>query len=99
MFKYMAIVKPIGKATAIAIAAVKKVPETNAKIPKCFSLYNGVHCVSVKNSKIDTLLKKAMLSKRRTAIIPTVVKIVMEAQNFKMNSIIFSLTFIKYNSR
>ena len=95
----MAMVNPIGSATAMAIAAVKNVPETNAKIPKCFSLNKGVHLVSVKNSNKDTLLKKEMLSNKSTAIIPIVVNMVIEAQSFKMSSINFSLIFIPYNCR
>jgi hypothetical protein len=89
----------MGRATAMAIAAVKKVPDTKDKIPKCFSLNNGVHWVSVKNSNMDTFLKKAILSNRRTAIIPIVVNIVIEAQSFNNISIIFSFIFIDHNSR
>ena len=87
-------VNPIGSATAIAIDAVKNVPETKAKIPKCFSLNKGVHRVSVKNSKIETSLKNEILSNNSTAIMPIVVNMVIEAHSFKMSSIIFSLTFI-----
>ena len=95
----MAMVNPIGNATAIAITEVKNVPETKDNIPKCWSLNKGVHCVSVKKSKTETLLKKEILSNNNTAMIPMVVKMVIEAQSFKLNSIIFSLTFIDSNCR
>ena len=93
----MAIVSPMGKATAIAIAEVKKVPDTRDIIPKCCSLNKGVHWVSVKNSKTDTFLKKEILSNKSTATIPIVVNMVIDAQSFKTISIIFSLTFIYDN--
>ena len=92
-------VNPIGNATAIAMAEVKNVPDTRDNIPKCFSLNKGVHWVSVKNSKMGTFLKKEMLSNNNTTMIPMVVKMVIEAQSFKLNSIIFSLTFIDDNCR
>ena len=47
----------MGSATAIAINEVSNVPESSGKIPKCFSVNNGVHYVSVKKSTIDTYLK------------------------------------------
>ena len=81
----------------MAIADVKNVPDSKDKIPKCFSLNKGVHCVSEKNSNIDTLLKKEILSNKRTAMMPIVVSMVIEAQSFNKNSIIFSFNFIYRN--
>ena len=77
---------------------VNKVPVTSGSIPKFFLTNNGVHCLFVKNSIIETSLKNEMLSDSNTYKIPTVVKIVTIADNFKINSINFSLfTFIFKN--
>lgn len=44
-----------------------------------FFVNNGVHCVSVKKSIIDTSLKKTTASMVRTKIIPKVTAIVINA--------------------
>ena len=87
-------VKPIGNETHNAIMVVRIVPEISGIIPKCFLANRGVHCLSVRNSKIETSLKKLILSLKRTQIIPIVVSIVTKAVSFKKNSIIFSLYFL-----
>lgn len=92
-------VKPTGNAMPIAINDVKIVPEASAKIPKCFSLNKGVHFVLVKNSMIETLLKKEILSNKRTTIIPIVVNMVTEVNNCNSNSINFSFNFISLKCR
>ena len=50
-------VKPIGNETHNAIMVVRIVPEISGIIPKCFLAKSGVHCLSVRNSKIETSLK------------------------------------------
>ena len=88
-------VSPIGKATEIAITVVNRVPEINGIIPKCLLANNGVHWSSVRNSIIETSLKKVKLSDNKTQIIPTVVRMVIAALNLSKNSIIFSLFILK----
>ena len=53
---------------------VNKVPVTSGSIPKFFLTNNGVHCLFVKNSIIETF-KNEMLSDNNTYKIPKVVKI------------------------
>ena len=87
-------VRPMGNETLIAIIVVSKVRDINGKIPKCLLAKRGVHSVSVKNSKIDTSLKKLILLLNKTQIIPIVVNMVIKAAPFKIDSIIFSLVFL-----
>ena len=85
-------VKPIGNETHNAIMVVRIVPEISGIIPKCFLANRGVHCLSVRNSKIETSLKKLILSLKRTQIIPIVVSIVTSSE-LQKNSIIFFYIF------
>lgn len=75
----------------MAINEVNKVPLNKGKIPKCFSVNKGVHCVSVKKSTIDTSVKKFIASIERTKIMPTVTAIVIKALENSDLSIISSL--------
>ena len=68
----------------MAINVVSKVPIINGIIPKCFFANNGVHCVSVINSIIETSLKKEKLSLKSTQSIPIVVNMVIRAEPFNM---------------
>src|SRR6186713_2910677 len=93
-----AMVKPIGRATAMAIMEVRKVPETSGKMPKCLSSNKGVHCVSKRKSAKDTFLKKTEDSEINTQRIPAVVRMLTAAHNSSTPSMIFSLTVIAYIS-
>lgn len=87
-------VRPIGKATTIAIKEVRIVPVTRGMMPKCLSANNGVHCVSNKNSLKGTLRKKTEDSEIRTQRIPIVVRILTAALRSSIPSIIFSFVRI-----
>lgn len=71
--------KPTGTAKAIAINEVSRVPDNSGRIPKCLSVNNGVHWLSVKNSIIETSEKNLNASKESTRIIPRVIKMVTNA--------------------
>ena len=58
---------------------VNNVPESKGRIPKCFSVNKGVHCVSVKKSNMETSLKKRKVSTANTETIPTVIATVTKA--------------------
>ena len=77
----------------MAINEVSNVPDSKGKIPKCFSVKRGVHCVSVKKSKIETSLKKRKASIDNTRIIPMVTAMVTKALDKSDFSIINSLIF------
>ena len=83
----------MGSATAIAINEVSNVPESSGKIPKCFSVNNGVHYVSVKKSTIDTYLKNWTASIESTNIIPTVIAIVIKELARRVLSMTSSFSF------
>ncbi|WDT78596.1 MAG: hypothetical protein MPW14_15550 [Candidatus Manganitrophus sp.] len=84
---------PIGRETAIAIAVVKKVPAKRGRMPKCFSAKRGVHCVSVRKSMMETSPKKERVSKRRTPMIPRVMKTDKRALKRSPPSMRLSLAF------
>ena len=77
----------------MAINEVSNVPDSKGKIPKCFSVKRGVHCVSVKKSKIETSLKKRKASIDNTRIIPMVTAMVTKALDKSDFSMINSLIF------
>ena len=87
----------MGSANAIAMNEVSKVPDSKGRIPKCFSVKSGVHCVSVKKSKMETSLEKRTVSTDNTRIIPKVTAMVIRAldkSDFSMiNSFIFRIKF------
>ena len=58
--RYTAMVRPRGNATRMAMKLVKKVPATNGRIPNFLFAKRGVHSVPVKNSTMETSLKKPM---------------------------------------
>ena len=89
----MAIVKPKGKATEIAMRVVSSVPQTRGKMPNFLLAKSGVHSVPVKNSTNETCLKNPIVSVARTIIIPSVVKTVTRLQKIRKPSITFSLIF------
>ena len=86
--------KPKGNAKAMAINVVRMVPLMSAIMPKCLSANNGVHCVSVKKSKMDTSSKNATISYINMAMMLTVVNILTEAHKNSAPSIIFSFMFL-----
>ena len=85
---------PIGMATPTAITVVNNVPANKEPIPKCLSLNIGVHFLSVIKSTNDTSWKNSKVSKRSTNIIPTVIKIEIDAHKNNNFSMIISLTFM-----
>ena len=88
---------PIGKAKRSAIIDVNSVPDKSGKIPKCFSAKRGVHCVSVKNSTIDTSWKNPKAWYINIKTIPIVVRTVTSAHKNNAFSMIFSLIFLTYS--
>ena len=83
-------VRPMGRATAMAMAVVSSVPVSKGRIPNCLRANSGVHCLAVRNSTIDTSRKKAIDSESSTQMMPAVINTVMAADNHKKPSIIFS---------
>jgi len=68
---------------------VSNVPESRGRMPKCFSVNNGVHCVSVKKSIMETSLKNRTVSTDNTRIIPSVTAMVIRAldrSDFSINN-------------
>ena len=55
----MALSRPIGSATAIAMAETSIVPATSGSTPKCWLAKSGVHSVPVRNSSDRNLAQKA----------------------------------------
>ena len=84
----------MGTATITAIKDVSNVPITKGNIPKCLLLNNGVHCVSVKNSIMETSLKKPTASDNKTKIMAAVVNIDKRLQKNSSLSINSSLIFM-----
>lgn len=82
----------------MAIKEVSNVPESNGKIPKCFSVNKGVHWVSVIKSMIDTSLKNCTASMDRTKTIPIVTAMVISELANRDFSMINSLVFRIRNS-
>ena len=66
--------------------------DKSGKIPKCFSAKRGVHCVSVKNSTIDTSWKNPKAWYINIKTIPIVVRTVTSAHKNNAFSMIFSFT-------
>lgn len=85
--------KPTGTAKAIAIKEVSKVPDNSERMPKCLSVNRGVHSVSVRNSMIETSLKKFTASIDKTKMIPMVTAIVIRELASKILSITNSFSF------
>jgi hypothetical protein len=81
---------PMGNATRMAMNEVSNVPDSKGRIPYLFFVNNGVHSVSVKNSTMDTSLKNLNASMARTRMIPTVVRMVIEALIRRNFSTIYS---------
>src|SRR5688572_1742779 len=78
---------PNGKAVRIAIIVVRKVPESNGRIPYRLLVNKGVHSVSKRNLPNGTSMKKPQDSDRSTQMIPRVVRTVispLKASNFSM---------------
>lgn len=86
---------PSGTAVIIAMAVVRKVPDNNGRIPYLFSVNNGVHSVSKRNSPNGTAAKNPHDSETRTQIIPAVVNTVSSPLKARTFSMIFSLVFFK----
>src|SRR5574341_865166 len=84
--KYSALTNPIGSATRIAIPAVSAVQVISGRMPKCLSAKSGVHCVSVRNSKIETSRKNSTVSTNRTTTMPNVVTIERDRKSTRLNS-------------
>src|SRR5690606_13018386 len=85
---------PKGKAIRIAIKVIRKVPDSKGRMPKWASSNSGVHCVSVKNSKRETLEKKPMESFNKTNNIPKVVTMLTVAQSISSTSMNLSLNIL-----
>ena len=88
----MAVIRPAGSATSIAIPEARSVPDTSGRTPKCLSEKSGVHTVPNRNSVIGTSLRKAMVSKSRTRTIPAVIRIDPAALRNSARSITNSTT-------
>jgi len=58
--RYMAVLTPIGTATANATIVVSIVPTNKGSTPNDLDENNGVHWVPVRNSRIETLSKKGI---------------------------------------
>ncbi len=71
----MAVIRPAGSATSIAIPEASSVPETSGRTPKCLSEKSGVHTVPNRNSSSGTSRRNAAVSNSSTAMIPAVTRI------------------------
>jgi hypothetical protein len=83
----MAAVKPSGPATNIATRVLRSVPFNSGRMPYRGLANRGVQTVSVKKSRIGTLLKKASDSWTRTPTIARVMNTDEAAHRKRMLSI------------
>ena len=90
---------PIGTAVKIAIAVVRKVPDSNGRIPYRFCANSGVHSVSKRNSRNGTEAKKPHYSETNTQMIPAVVSTVTSPAKARIFSMIISLVFFNLRYR
>src|SRR3989338_6024384 len=88
---------PKGNATSNAPADVTIVPATSGMIPYRGFSNNTVHCVSVRNSTMETFSKKDHDSNTRVPTIPSVMATEDRAQRKRQNSI--ERSFMRFQVR
>jgi hypothetical protein len=87
----MAAVNPTGRAIKAEINVKIRVPLTRGRTPNSTGFIVGLQLVDVKNSIIETWVKKLAVSNIKTNTIPNVVTIDNDAQAKKKNLIVSSL--------
>ena len=83
--------RPRGRATIRAMANTNMVPETNGNTPNCLALKKGAHVSPDMNAKKLTWVKKPIVSKASTRIMPTVTNNEINPQKPKNKAANFSL--------
>src|SRR3989338_1533472 len=94
----MALIRPSGKATIIAIPEVIAVPAKSGRTPNFLLEKSGVHSLPVKNSQTETSWKNRIVSVMSTAIIPMVMTMEENAASLMSTSMAYSPTRRAYTA-